>query len=319
MTPDDLLYRFRVCTLTVAEELGNVRTACRAMDIHHSTFYRWRPQARRFGLGILRPRERRQPRMSNSISPLVEQRVVAIALGHPGFGPARISADLARPKCGGFLLSASGVWRVLRRHGLNTRGKRLSLVAGYAAPPEPDPPPPRPERHLQAEPPGALVQFDCFHVGRLSGTKGTVWQYTAINVTSAYTWAELHSTPRNASAKWNSRFACRVASDLSARGWKLEAVITDNGYEFRSRVFGAAVAEFEAGQHFRQAGRPQTNRMRREGAGHDLGGILEASLRQTPDPQTDRAQTRPELLQRRPRPHRSMEPRTNPRMRHQQG
>ena len=150
------------------------------MAIHHSTFYRWRKQAERYGLEMLRPRERRPPRMPNATSPFVEQRVVAFALGQPGFGPARIAAELARPKWGGIKLSPSGVWRVLRRHGLNTRRKRLSLVAGYAAPPEPAPREPEPERHLEAKRPGVLVQFDCFHVGRLSGTKGTVWQYTAI-------------------------------------------------------------------------------------------------------------------------------------------
>jgi hypothetical protein len=31
--------------------------------------------------------------------------------------------------------------------------------------------------HLEAEQPGDLVQVDCFHIGRLSGTKGRVWQY----------------------------------------------------------------------------------------------------------------------------------------------
>src|SRR5215218_6419480 len=45
-------------------------------------------------------RERRVPRMANATSPLVEQRVVAFALGHPGFGPARIAAELARAQVG---------------------------------------------------------------------------------------------------------------------------------------------------------------------------------------------------------------------------
>jgi hypothetical protein len=72
--------------------------------------------------------------MANATSPLVEQRVVAFALGHPGFGPARIAAELARPKWGGIVLSTSGVWRVLGRHGLSTRAKRYGLVAGDAAP-----------------------------------------------------------------------------------------------------------------------------------------------------------------------------------------
>jgi len=34
--------------------------------------------------------------------------------------------------------------------------------------------------------------MDCFFIGRLSGAKGAVWQYTAIDVGSAYCWAELH-------------------------------------------------------------------------------------------------------------------------------
>ena len=63
---------------------------------------------------------------------------MAFCLGHPGFGPARMSAELCRDKWGGIVISPSGVWRVLRRHGLNTRGKRLGLVAGYAAPPQPE-------------------------------------------------------------------------------------------------------------------------------------------------------------------------------------
>jgi transposase len=148
VTQDDLLYRFRLRTFAIAAELGNVRAACRAMGIHPSTYYRWKRQLDRHGPEMLRPRERRPPRMANQTSVLVEQRVVAFALGHPGFGPARIAAELARAKWGGIRLSANGVWRVLRRHGLSTRARRYGLVAGYAAPPEPQRPSPAPERHL---------------------------------------------------------------------------------------------------------------------------------------------------------------------------
>ena len=259
MTPEDTIYRVRLRTLALAEELGNVRAACRAMGIRHSTFYRWKRQAERYGPELLRPRERRRPQMANATSPLVEQRVVALALGQPGYGPARIAAELARPKWGGIQLSANGVWRVLKRHGLNTRAKRLGLVAGYAAPPEPAPAAAQPERRLEASRPGELVQFDCFHVGRLSGTKGAVWQYTAIDVASAYTWAELHTTARNPAAKWTSQLARRVARDLAERGWRLETVMSDNGSEFRSREFGQTVSDLGARQRFIHAGRPQPN------------------------------------------------------------
>jgi transposase len=224
VTQDDLLYRFRLRVFAMAAELGNVRAACRAMGIHPSTFHRWKGQLDRHGPEILRPRER-PPRMANATSPLIEQPVVAFALGHPGFGPARVAAELARPNWGGIVLSANGVWRVLRRHGLSTRAKRYGLVAGYAAPPAPERPAPPPERHLDVHHPGQLVQLDCFCIGRLSGTKGTVWQYTAIDVASAYTWATLQVTRRNPSAQWTSALARQVAADLASHGWKLERVM----------------------------------------------------------------------------------------------
>src|SRR6266567_6554063 len=172
LTNDDALYRFRLRALALAQEMGNVRAACRAMGIHPSTFYRWRRQVLRFGPDILRPRERRRPKMANQTSPFVEQRVLAFALGHPGFGPARISAELRRDKWGGIVLSPNGVHRVLARHGLSTRAKRLGLVAGYAAPPEPERRPAAPERHLDVSRPGEMLQMDCFFIGRLSGAKG---------------------------------------------------------------------------------------------------------------------------------------------------
>jgi hypothetical protein len=114
-----------------------------------------------------------------------------------GYVPGVPHVELAQTRWGELRLSANRVWRVLRRHGLNTRAKRHGLVAGYVAPPTPQRPIPLPERHLQVDHPGELVQLDCFCIGRLSGTKGTVWQDTAIDVASAYAWATLQVTMRN--------------------------------------------------------------------------------------------------------------------------
>ncbi len=148
---------------------------------------------------------------------------------------------------------------MLRRHGLNRRISRLSLVAGYAAPPEPERPSPLAGRHVEVDHPGELVGFDCFHVGRLSGTTGRVWQCTAIDLATSYVWAELATTPLNPSAAKTSALARRVAADLRAHGWQLERVLTDNGSEFRSAAFGAALNELGAQQTFIRAGRPATN------------------------------------------------------------
>ena len=258
MSTDDAVFLHRVRLFSVAREVG-VRAACRYFGIHHSTYYRWKAQVDRFGLEILRPRERRQPRMPNATSDVIEHQVVAFSLGHPGFGPARIAAELRRPKWGGYRLSTNGVWRVLRRHGLSTRTKRLGLVAGYAAPPEPEPRPPEKPRHLEVDHPGQLVQMDCFYIGRLSDSRGAVWQYTAIDVASSYTWATLHRTPRNPDAHWTSALARTVAEELKARGWKMEKVMTDNGSEMRSAQLETTLSSLGARHVFTHAGRPQTN------------------------------------------------------------
>ena len=88
----------------------------------------------------------------------------------PASGRAGSPPSWRAQRWGGLVVSHNGVWRCLRRHGLNTRQKRLSLVAGYRAPYEP-PREPAPEPHVEAERPGELVGIDCFYVGRLHGTQ----------------------------------------------------------------------------------------------------------------------------------------------------
>ncbi len=63
---------------------------------------------------------------------------------------------------------------------------------------EPERPTPLEARHVAVDHPGELVGFDCFHVGRLAGTTGRVWQYTAIDLASSYVWA---SSPRRRSTR----------------------------------------------------------------------------------------------------------------------
>ena len=219
MTADDVLYRYRLRALALAAELGNVRAACRALGIHHSTYYRWRALADRHGLEMLRPRERRAPRMPNQTSPMIEQRVLAFALAHPGHGPGGSAPSWPGAKWGGIRISANGVWRVLRRHGLITRARRLALVAGYAAPPEPARP--RPGRcATSGSPPGRARALDCFFIGRLSGTKGGVWQYTAIDATRPSCGPSCTQAPATPRPGTPRPLAHRVAADLAERGWR---------------------------------------------------------------------------------------------------
>lgn len=258
MKQDDVLFGYRLQIFALAERTS-VAEACRVFGIHRSTYYSWRSLVERYGLEVLRPRERRLPRMPNQLSKLVEERIVAFALGHPQMGPHRIASELAREKWGGLRVSGNGVWRVLCRHGINTRRKRLALIAGYAADPRPAPHAPREPQHIDVERSGELVGVDCFYVGRLRGTRDPVWQLTAIDIRSSFAWAELVSCPQTQPVgAQTSRLVRRVAADLARCGWRLERVLSDNGNEFKG-AFSTTLTSLKARQTRIRAGRPQTN------------------------------------------------------------
>ena len=89
---------------------------------HHSA---GRLQLELYDQEVLRPRERRQPRVPNATSPLIEHRVLAFALAHPGFGPARIAVELARDKWGGSTppkYDSVPVWWSVSERGLGPSG-----------------------------------------------------------------------------------------------------------------------------------------------------------------------------------------------------
>lgn len=257
MTKDDVLFGYRQQLFAEAART-NVSEACRRFGVHRSTYYAWKRAVDRHGLEMLRPRERRRPKMPNQLPKMVEERILSFSIAHPGLGPKRVSGELARPKWGGIVVSPNGVWKVLCRHGLNTRAKRLGLVAGYAAPYEP-PRDPGPERHIDVQRPGELVGIDCFYVGRLRGTEGAIWQLTAIDVASSFAWVELVIAKQgNPTAKQTSKLARRVAADLKAADWRLGRLLSDNGNEFKGD-FNETVGKLKARHTRIHAGRPQTN------------------------------------------------------------
>ena len=116
-----------------------------------------------------------------------------------GSSPSRWRAPAAGrggspPSCDGPSGAGSGSLSrrlaVLRRFNLNTRSKRLALVARHADP--------QAAADADASEPGEKVQMDCFFIGRLTGSKGGVWQHTAADVASGYIWASC--TPPSATA-----------------------------------------------------------------------------------------------------------------------
>ena len=246
---------------------------------------------------------------------MVEQRIVAYSLGHPGQGPDRVSSELRRDKWGGLVVSPNGVWRVLKRHGLNTRTKRLALIAGYAAPYQPPRETP-PQRHVHTDRPGQLVGVDCFFVGRLRGSKYPVWQITAIDCHSSYAWAMLINCPTgHPTAKQTSQLARRVARDLATCGWQLERVLTDNGNEFHGS-FDQTLHTTRHPPHPHPPRQTPNQRPRRTPPQDHPGRVLAAKLRPLPPHPIRRPYPRPHRLpphlQHRPPPPRPHHQRPHP-------
>src|SRR3954453_22964523 len=140
MTEDDVLFGYRLQLFDLGART-TVSNACRVFGVHRSTYYRWKHQVDRSGLEMLPPRERRRPVMPNQLPRILEERIVAFSLGHPGLGPRRVAAMLARPEWGGLVVSPNGVRKGLRRHGETTRSLfRLRVhVSGPIKRPGPDP------------------------------------------------------------------------------------------------------------------------------------------------------------------------------------
>jgi Homeodomain-like domain len=104
VSDDDVLFGDRLQLFDLAGRTS-VGHPCRTFGVQRSSSYVWKRQVDRHGLEMLRPRERRRPRMPNRLSAVVEERIVACALAHPGLGPRRIASQLARPRRGGIVVS----------------------------------------------------------------------------------------------------------------------------------------------------------------------------------------------------------------------
>jgi hypothetical protein len=120
-------------------------------------------------------------------------------------------------------ISPHGVNQVLACHGLSTRRDPwdrwpvMGLLRSRSGRRSR-------ERNIDAMYPARWSGMDCFYLGRLSGTKGTVWQYTPIDVHSGSRGRT--SIPRIAAAKRSTPHArlARSAAGLAPFGWDLKAI-----------------------------------------------------------------------------------------------
>ncbi len=229
MTPDEIIYHRRVRVLEHARAT-NVSEACRTFGVSRTSFYRWQRRVEGGGLDALMPKGRRRPAMPNQTPAWVVDELLAEAVVRPTLGARRYAHDLGRR---GFVISASGVQKILNRHGLGRRRQRVAALAQLSAATtgvmtDDARHGPFGFCHFAARP-GDLVALDSFYIGNLKGV-GPVWQLTAIDTTTRWAICHVFLGPSNTAIA--IRFLDLVVRKLRRLGVTVAGVLTDNGPEF---------------------------------------------------------------------------------------
>ena len=109
--------RRRLAVLRHVEEVsGNVAATCRYYGISRECYYRWRRRYETDGLEGLKDRSHRPHHSPRATQAEVVEKIIWLRK-HYHFGSAKIAMYLARYH--DVTISTSGVWRILKRLGLN--------------------------------------------------------------------------------------------------------------------------------------------------------------------------------------------------------
>ena len=275
MSEDDVLFGYRLRCSPWPAEIG---VACRLPHVGSAPLDLLPlEEARRPpGPGGAAARERRRPRMPNQLGPQLEQRILAFSLAHPGFGPRRIAAELAREKWGGLRISrtASG-----------------AACAGTGSPPAPGacswwPATPQPtsadhgcpSRSGTSRPPDR-ASWSASTASSSGGCPGRRDRCGSTpRSTSPPASPGRSCTPRRAtrSPAIAAPLSSRVAPELARVGWRLER--GDHRQRLRVPLARVRLRARAAGDRAAHPRRAADQRPRRAPAADDPGGVLAASF-----------------------------------------
>lgn len=243
MSTREQLIKARLGVLALAQEIDNVRLACKQAGISKSHFYEIKSAYEKFGSEGLAPRQRRHPRMPNQTPPELEAQILAMTERFPTYSYLRIANQLRLTGVG---VSPSAVRAVWARQGLTLRMDRLlwlekkSAAAGSPLLTEQhirllrqhrgrtlDP-----EQHVEAPHSGHLLCQDTYFVGVIKGV-GKIYMQNVIDAHCSLAFGKLYlsKAPITAAEVLNDR----VLPFYDEHDVRVEHLLTDNGREFCGR------------------------------------------------------------------------------------
>ena len=268
MTAKQKLAQKRLTLLQLAEKLGNVSKACRMHKVSRSQFYEYKRSFQQYGLDGLVDKPPIPLSHPNQLPAETVKRIVDLSLAHPAFGQQRIADQLALE---GMLVCATTVRNVWLKEGLETRYKRLlrleeEVVAeGFEltewqirllekANPE------FAERHVASDYPGQLLCQDTFYVGRLKGV-GRIYLQAVVETYGSFAFGKLYTSKRQETAA--DVLYDRVLPFYQSHGLPIQAILTDNGTEYKGRPMIHLYAIFlelnDIEHRTTKVGNPRTN------------------------------------------------------------
>jgi len=91
MSTSEQLIKARLGALALAQQLDNIRLACKRAGISKSHFYEIKAAYEKYGPDGLAPQPRRRPRMPNQIPAELEARILQMTEQFPTYSYVRLS------------------------------------------------------------------------------------------------------------------------------------------------------------------------------------------------------------------------------------
>jgi transposase InsO family protein len=215
MTKNNRDIRRKLRVLSYAEQIGDISRTCRYFGIGRASFYRWKAAFQKQGEAGLVNKKTIPRNPANQTPPEIVEKVLHLRQTYH-LGPVRIVWYMARYY--GIKISDAGVYRILRRNGLNRlpRGTRVRKIH---------------TTRYQKQVPGHQIQVDVKFLtfqGR-NGKPIRRYPYTAIDDATRIRSLKVYGQHTQANA---IAFLDHVIKSFPFR---IREVRTDNGHEFQAK------------------------------------------------------------------------------------